>query len=77
MCLSLRSPKKNSIGYYNIENNMEITNSKETYKAPGVREVKVKVQGVLCNSLDGSFGLSNDGHVERGNDSDWGEDLDW
>lgn len=30
--------------------NMEITDSKEIYKAPKIKEVYVNVQGVLCQS---------------------------
>lgn len=55
---------------------MEMVNSKKTYKAPKAKVVKVKVQGVLCSSLDSTFGLS-DSDVEKGDDSVWGKDLDW
>lgn len=51
--------------------NMEIKGSKNTYKAPVAKMVKVDVQGVLCDSMDSSFEVSNDGNVERGDDSDW------
>ena len=56
---------------------MEILNSKKAYKVPQTKVFEVNVHDMLCSSVDGSFGLSNNGNVERGNDSDWGEDLDW
>lgn len=33
---------------------MEIKDSKETYKAPQTKELEVKVQSMLCGSLDGN-----------------------
>lgn len=57
---------------------MDIKDSKKTYKAPQAKVVKVNVQGVLCQSgLDGGFGVSNNGNVEKGDDSVWGENPDW
>ena len=50
--------------------NMGIIDSKTTYKAPRVKVVEVNVQGVLCQSVTGGFGVSNN-TVERGDDSDW------
>lgn len=47
--------------------NMEI----KDYTAPQTKVIEVKSQGVLCGSLDGCFGVSNNGNVERGDDSDW------
>lgn len=50
---------------------------KQSYRSPKTREVFVKVQGVLCQSMTGGFGVSNGGDVERGDDSVWGENLKW
>ena len=55
---------------------MVIIDSKKAYKAPKAKVVEVNVQGVLCSSLDSTFGLS-DSDVEKGSDSVWGENLDW
>ena len=57
---------------------MEIIDSKKTYKAPKSKVVVVNVQCMLCQSnLDGSFGVSNNGNVEKGGDDVWGENPDW
>ncbi len=47
------------------------------YKAPQAKVFEVNAQGLLCGSVTGGFGLSNGGKVEKGDDSDWGEDLNW
>ena len=60
-----------------IMNNMKLIDSKKVYKAPISKVVEVNVQGMLCQSFNGGFGVSNDGNVGKGDDSVWGEDLGW
>ena len=41
------------------------------YVSPKVRTVEIKAQAIICQSVTGGFGVSNNGNVERGDDSDW------
>ena len=51
---------------YQIIMNVENKDSKETYKAPKVKEVYLNVQGVLCQSVSGINSMSID--EDGGND---------
>lgn len=45
---------------------------KKEYLSPTVKVMEVQHSQVLCGSVDGAFGLSNDDStVEEGSKSDW------
>ena len=51
---------------------------KKTYLSPLMKVMKVKQTQVLCGSVESSFGVSNDGKVEEGSESDWSDtNLTW
>ena len=45
---------------------MENTDSKKDYKAPRAQVIEVKVQGVLCSSLDGNERMDEDDYGDGG-----------
>ena len=51
---------------------------KKQYLSPLMKVKKVKQTQVLCGSVESSFGVSNDGKVEEGSESDWSDtNLTW
>ena len=51
---------------------------KKTYLSPRMKVMKVQQTDIICASQNGTFGLSNDGKVEAGSESDWSdENLGW
>ena len=51
---------------------------KKQYLSPRMKVMKVKQTQVLCGSVESSFGVSNDGKVEEGSESDWSDtNLNW
>ena len=51
---------------------------KKQYLSPLTKVMKVKQTQVLCGSVESSFGVSNDGKVEKGSESIWNDiNLTW
>lgn len=51
---------------------------KKQYQSPLMKVMKVKQTQVLCGSVKSAFGVSNDGKVEEGSESDWSDtNLTW
>ena len=51
---------------------------KKQYQSPITKVTKVQQTQVLCGSVESSFGVSNDGKVEEGSESDWSDtNLNW
>ena len=51
---------------------------KKEYLSPRMKVVKVQQTGFICGSVKSAFGVSNDGKVEEGSESDWSEtNLTW
>lgn len=48
--------------------------TKKTYLTPSMKVVNVEAQQILAGS-DRTFSAPR--NIKKGNDSDWGEDLDW
>ena len=51
---------------------------KKTYLSPRMKVMKVQQTEIICGSVKSAFGVSNDGKVEEGSESDWSEtNLTW
>ena len=52
---------------------------KKEYLSPRMKVMKVQQTQIICGSLkESTFGVSNDGKVEEGSESDWsGTNLTW
>lgn len=48
---------------------------KKNYITPSVKVVEIEAQQILAASGEGTFSAPRT--INKGNDSDWGEDLDW
>ena len=51
---------------------------KKTYLSPRMKVMKVQQTQIICGSVKSAFGVSNNGKVEEGSESDWSEtNLTW
>ena len=51
---------------------------KKEYLSPRMKVVKVQQTQFICGSVKSAFGVSNDGKVEEGSESDWSDtNLTW
>lgn len=53
-----------------------MTVKEKRYNSPTIEVVILKTTDILCQS-NASLLLSDDGKVTKGNDGDWGSNLDW
>ena len=51
---------------------------KKEYLSPRMKVVKVQQTQIICGSVKSAFGVSNNGKVDAGSESDWSdENLGW
>ena len=52
--------------------------NKELYKSPSAMVIDIAGESVICTSSNGEqFSLGDDRTIERGDDNDWGNNLNW
>ena len=55
-----------------------INRMKKQYLSPRMKVVKVQQTQIICGSVKSAFGVSNNGKVDAGSESDWSdENLGW
>ena len=54
-------------------------NMKELYKSPLAKVIDIAGESVICTSISNGeqFSLGDDRTIERGDDNDWGDNLNW
>lgn len=50
---------------------------KELYESPCVEVINIDEASVICASGGDMFSLDDDRTIERGDDNDWGNNLNW
>lgn len=56
----------------------EIDNKKDLYRSPSAKIIDVLGSNIICTSSNGEqFSLGDDRTIERGDDNDWGNNLNW
>ena len=51
---------------------------KKNYQTPEVEVMNVQQTQIICGSVKSAFGVSNNGKVDAGSESDWSdENLGW
>lgn len=56
----------------------EIDNKKDLYRSPSAKMIDILGSNIICTSSNGEqFSLGDDRTIERGDDNDWGNNLNW